>query len=207
MEEPFTRIQMRPQSKRFIANVFTLGFFTKWLLPESKQIIKKNLIPNKNFRDDVFSLEMETFVEKSDESKRLIPQNGNLPDNKKQKGRQKSTWGKFIEGTKEWLYLWMWFMSTRRAKLIEKSVFDFYLVLILAWYSIMGQTYKCKKLDTVLWCVPIMILSRNFRFMFCSFYKVDEYRKHPFRVTQFTVTQYGYIVQFFLLVFCKLICL
>ena len=212
MEEPFTRIQMRPLSKWFILNVATLGFFTKWFLPKSKNILRKGEeVPNKQFWNDVLNFELDqpnkksSTTESSDKDPLLHV--NRFSDNGKQKclkREAKSPLGKFIDGTKEWFYLWMWFMSTRRAKLIEKIVFDFCLVLILAWYSIMGQTYKEKATDIVLWCVPMMFLSRNFRFMFCSFFKVDEYRKHPFRVTQFSVTQYGYIVQFFLLMFCKL---
>ena len=212
MEEPFTRIQMRPLSKWFILNVATLGFFTKWFLPKSKNILKKGEeVPYKQFWNDVLNFELDqpnkksSTTESSDKDPLLHV--NRFSDNGKQKclkRESKSLLGKIIDGTKEWFYLWMWFMSTRRAKLIEKMVFDFYLVLILAWYSIVGQTYKYKALDIVLWCFPIMILSRNFRFMFCSFFKVDEYRKHPFRLTQFSVTQYGYIVQFFSLMFCKL---
>ena len=215
MEEPFTRIQMRPQSKRFILNVATLGFFTKWFLPKSKNILKKDEeVPNQQFWNDVLNFELDQPNKKdlksstrSSSDKDPLLNVTNVSDKGKQKclnWEAKSLLGKFIVGTKEWFYLWMWFMSTRRAKLIEKIVVDFCLVLILAWYSIMGQTYKEKATDIVLWCVPMMFLSRNFRFMFCSFFKVDEYRKHPFRVTQFGVTQYGYIVKFFLIMFCKL---
>lgn len=209
MDEPFSRIQMRPTSKRFLFNVFTLGIFTKWAIPGASDILLRRTdksIPNRLFFVDIMNLEIGNNKPSHDEQLTLIPDNetkkhiGNGQNAGKIRPKKTRT---VTNGIIEWFYLWQWFISTRRVKLIEKAIFDLILIVVLAWYSILGQTYKPKKMDHAVLLITLMMFYRTFRFMFCSIFRVDAHRKHPFRIPRLTVSQYGYVLQFVLLILRK----
>ena len=197
--EPFSKIQLRETSKRFWLNVVTFGFFTKWLIPDADQVLKQNGPPLREFINDVTCLTIKSSETDAEFKKLLSNKSSKKVRNEVFQDEESGCW----KSVKDWFYLCLWFNTTRKVKLIEKAIFDFQLLIILALYSILGQTYKQKGMDHFVLVTIMMMIFRIFRFMFCSFVKVDQRRKHPFTVHQMSTTQYGYLIQLIILIMCE----
>ena len=198
--EPFSKIQLRETSKRFWCNIVTFGFFTKWLIPDADQVLKQNGPPLREFINDVTCLTMKSSETDAESKKLLSNKSSKKLKNDEIFVEEESG---FCKSIKDAFYLCLWFNTTRKAKLIEKAIFDFQLLIILALYSILGQTYKQKGMDHFVLVTIMMMIFRIFRFMFCSFFKIDQRRKHPFTVHQMSTTQYGYLFQLLILTLCE----
>ena len=105
----------------------------------------------------------------------------------------------------------LYYNSTRRQKLVEKAIFDFELVVVLAFQSLVGQNYKhtsqgfqlvtnfawksenpTESLDNYVALLLLCMVLRILRFITCSVFAVDSDRRHSFGITRFSAIQWSY---------------